>query len=234
MPKPRQTWVHLPRHCGSWEAADEAVLITMHRKKNKIISLFKSLVAARRAQRTNQGRIPLHLYSISPHLPQFQQSAGATPIWSLWSYVYVLNLTMLHLPPPRFTQAGDWTPGLLEICVYCRSINLSRVSMTQATSLSSISVTPVGGWKATEVLKISKLAATLEKTDLWISSKQRRPCPASFSHHQDCGEWALCYHEQPEQQLIARVSISIVLPRATWTTNNSESEHCVSTSNLKN
>jgi hypothetical protein len=25
---------------------------------------------------------PFHLYSISPHLPQFQQSAGATPLWS--------------------------------------------------------------------------------------------------------------------------------------------------------
>ncbi len=35
------------------------------------------LVPARRAQRTNQG---------SPQLPQFQQSAGATPLQSLWGW----------------------------------------------------------------------------------------------------------------------------------------------------
>ncbi len=27
---------------------------------------------------------PFQLYSISPHLPPFQQWAGATPLWSLW------------------------------------------------------------------------------------------------------------------------------------------------------
>ncbi len=30
---------------------------------------------------TTEG--PLHLYSVSPHLSRFQQSAGATPLWSL-------------------------------------------------------------------------------------------------------------------------------------------------------
>jgi hypothetical protein len=35
---------------------------------------------------TNQPRKdPFHLYYLSPHSPQFQQSAGATPRWSLWS-----------------------------------------------------------------------------------------------------------------------------------------------------
>jgi hypothetical protein len=27
---------------------------------------------------------PFHMSFLSPHLPQFQQSAGATPLWSLW------------------------------------------------------------------------------------------------------------------------------------------------------
>ncbi len=27
---------------------------------------------------------PFHMYSLSPHSPQFQQSAGSIPLWSLW------------------------------------------------------------------------------------------------------------------------------------------------------
>jgi hypothetical protein len=45
------------------------------------------------------------MYSKSPRLPQFQQSAGATPLWSLWSSVtsfrpiVVLNQAfILYLP----------------------------------------------------------------------------------------------------------------------------------------
>jgi len=37
------------------------------------------------------GRDPLYKYSISPHLPQFQQSAWATPLWSLWLALPSLN-----------------------------------------------------------------------------------------------------------------------------------------------
>jgi hypothetical protein len=34
---------------------------------------------------TNQPRKdPRQLYSVSVHLPQFQQSAGAAPLWTLW------------------------------------------------------------------------------------------------------------------------------------------------------
>ncbi len=34
---------------------------------------------------TNQPRKgPFHLYSLNTHSPQFQQSAGATSLWSLW------------------------------------------------------------------------------------------------------------------------------------------------------
>ncbi len=38
----------------------------------------KSIVPTRQAPRTNQGRTLFHLYSLSPHLPQFQQSAEST------------------------------------------------------------------------------------------------------------------------------------------------------------
>jgi hypothetical protein len=44
----------------------------------------KSLVPARQAPRTNQERNPFHLFSLSPHSPKFQQSAGDTPFWSPW------------------------------------------------------------------------------------------------------------------------------------------------------
>jgi hypothetical protein len=40
----------------------------------------KSLVPAQRAPQTSQGRDPFHMYPLSPYLPQFQQSAGATPL----------------------------------------------------------------------------------------------------------------------------------------------------------
>jgi len=46
----------------------------------------KSLVLSRRAQWTNQPRKNLfHIFSLSPHLTQFQQSAWATPLWSPWN-----------------------------------------------------------------------------------------------------------------------------------------------------
>jgi hypothetical protein len=56
----------------------------------------KSIVAARRVQRTNQGRTPffctnqptkegprdlIPLYSLSPYSAQFRQSTGATPLY---------------------------------------------------------------------------------------------------------------------------------------------------------
>jgi hypothetical protein len=43
----------------------------------------KPLVPAGQAQRTNPKKPrknPFHLYSLSPHSPQFQQSAGATTL----------------------------------------------------------------------------------------------------------------------------------------------------------
>ncbi len=40
---------------------------------------------------TNQPRKDLfHMYSLSPHLPQFQQSAGATPLWFTPPFTYIL------------------------------------------------------------------------------------------------------------------------------------------------
>ncbi len=39
----------------------------------------KSIVPARRVQRTSQERSPYQLSTLSPHSPQFQQSEGATP-----------------------------------------------------------------------------------------------------------------------------------------------------------
>jgi hypothetical protein len=44
----------------------------------------KYIVPARRAKQTNQGRTPFICSPKSPPLPQFQQSAGSTPFWSLW------------------------------------------------------------------------------------------------------------------------------------------------------
>jgi hypothetical protein len=47
----------------------------------------KSFVPARRAQGTKLRKEPFVMYRTSrvpPPLPQFQQSAGATPIWSFW------------------------------------------------------------------------------------------------------------------------------------------------------
>ncbi len=41
--------------------------------------------AGQQAQRTNQGRTPFYLYSLSPHSNQFQQSAGATLCTILYS-----------------------------------------------------------------------------------------------------------------------------------------------------
>ncbi len=49
----------------------------------------KSLVRELQAQRTNQGGTPFHLYSLSPHSPQFQQSAGAT-LSSLFGLIFLL------------------------------------------------------------------------------------------------------------------------------------------------
>ncbi len=43
----------------------------------------KSIIQARRVQRTIQGRTPVILSSLRPHSPQFQQSAGATDLYSL-------------------------------------------------------------------------------------------------------------------------------------------------------
>ncbi len=40
---------------------------------------------------------PIHLYSISLHLPQFQkQSAGPTPLWSLWARTKPFFLTAIN------------------------------------------------------------------------------------------------------------------------------------------
>jgi hypothetical protein len=47
----------------------------------------KSILQGQLAQGTNPGS--LTMYSMSPHLPQFQQSAGATPLWSL--FVHMTN-----------------------------------------------------------------------------------------------------------------------------------------------
>jgi hypothetical protein len=54
---------------------------------------------------TNQPRKnPFHMYSKSPHLPQFQQSAGASPLWSLWAALST-NLSQLHIGSYCFSYA---------------------------------------------------------------------------------------------------------------------------------
>ncbi len=50
----------------------------------------KSCVPARQAQRTKPKKDSFHLYSLSPHSPQFQQSAGATTL-------YIVSLIQLYL-----------------------------------------------------------------------------------------------------------------------------------------
>jgi hypothetical protein len=71
----------------------------------------KSLVPARWAQGTNQGRSP-HLFSLSPHSPQFQQSAGATP--SLVSLILIAILYLIRQQfssrsPARESSKRAWT-----------------------------------------------------------------------------------------------------------------------------
>ncbi len=68
----------------------------------------KSLVLARQVHRTNQGKI--HLYSLSPHLPQFQQSAGATPLQSLL-YTCMINDQVFILPcaTTNFLAINGWS-----------------------------------------------------------------------------------------------------------------------------
>jgi hypothetical protein len=52
----------------------------------------KSIVPAQRAQRTNHWKTPfICMYSKSPLLSLFQQSAGATPLWSGWWWRLVLS-----------------------------------------------------------------------------------------------------------------------------------------------
>ncbi len=43
----------------------------------------KSLVPAWQTKRSNQGNNSFHLYSFSPHSPEFLQSAGATHVYSI-------------------------------------------------------------------------------------------------------------------------------------------------------
>ncbi len=66
----------------------------------------QSLVPARGTQQpTKKG--PFHLYSLSPHLPQFQDSAEATP---LWSFCY-LPPSLISFSSPPVTQTH--TPRLV-------------------------------------------------------------------------------------------------------------------------
>jgi len=52
---------------------------------------------------------PFHLYFMSPHWPQFQQSEGATPLWHLWKQ--------------RRQEAGDADQyNILSICEYTGSV----------------------------------------------------------------------------------------------------------------
>ncbi len=46
----------------------------------------KSLVPAWQANEPTKGGPLFHLYSLSPHSSQFQQTAGATPLSSLWYF----------------------------------------------------------------------------------------------------------------------------------------------------
>ncbi len=62
----------------------------------------KSLVTAWRAQRTNLRQYPFHMYSLSPQLPQFQQSAVATTLW----FTPPATHTLPHLPPHE--MVGLW------------------------------------------------------------------------------------------------------------------------------
>jgi hypothetical protein len=74
--------------------------------------LFKSLVPAWQAQQTNQGREdPFHFASVST------VSRGYSYLISLvftltasLALVYVLNVTIVHLPPPQDSLSGGLNP----------------------------------------------------------------------------------------------------------------------------
>jgi hypothetical protein len=63
---------------------------------------------------TNQPRKdPFHLYSISPNLPQFQQSAGATPLWSLCSKLGRLVFASAQMNYPAARKDDIWKENQL-------------------------------------------------------------------------------------------------------------------------
>jgi hypothetical protein len=75
--------------CPAWWAMGINEIAPALRKKYILYSFGptragqKSLVLTWRTQRTNQYT-RVHLYSLSSHFPQFKQSVGAIPLWSLW------------------------------------------------------------------------------------------------------------------------------------------------------
>jgi len=80
----------------------------------------KSLVPARLAQRNIQGKNPFHLYSMSPHSPQFQQSAGATLLFYLWKLpsaacTLYKNMYSHTQAPSSFSQLIDKLSQILKI-----------------------------------------------------------------------------------------------------------------------
>jgi hypothetical protein len=92
----------------------------------------KSLVPAREAQQTKPRKDSFHLYSLSPHSPQFQQSAVATPLFTQNSQ------EDLQSPPPtsRFPRRTAGI-GQLETVVSYKTprIQVSCLSSTCRYSL---------------------------------------------------------------------------------------------------
>ena len=85
----------------------------------------KSLVSAWRVQWTKPTREdPFHLYSLSPHLPELQQSAGATPLYSL---------CLQHRQFMTWPVSGHWSVW------HTRTWRFSRTSATRPAFRSPLS-----------------------------------------------------------------------------------------------
>jgi hypothetical protein len=73
----------------------------------------KSLVQAQKTQQINQGRTLFYVYALSPHSPQFQQSAGATSLSILWCYSskYFCTLDNPSLHNNKFNRKNEGPPS---------------------------------------------------------------------------------------------------------------------------
>jgi hypothetical protein len=61
---------------------------------------------------------PFHLYALSPHSPQFQRSAGATPLWSLWVQCFAKKIVHSKSSPFMSASASRSAVRYLSACQY--------------------------------------------------------------------------------------------------------------------